>query len=156
MGRWAEVYFTAPPDQREEAVLALLRELKAESSNKNEESAPRADFPEPNFRTQSWAEMREPVIDATAGTSAKRGRVEPIHEKTVICESCGQSVPEAQKFCGMCGASLQRETGFSAGWSDHKDTNDENLVRDEYSSFEPDNRRETVFSFGGNVPSSED
>jgi hypothetical protein len=29
MGRWAEVYFTSPPEKREEAVLALLRELEA-------------------------------------------------------------------------------------------------------------------------------
>jgi hypothetical protein len=29
MGRWAEVYFTTPPEKREEAVLELLRELAA-------------------------------------------------------------------------------------------------------------------------------
>ena len=29
MGRWAEVYFTSPPEKREEAVLELLRELEA-------------------------------------------------------------------------------------------------------------------------------
>ncbi len=29
MGRWAEVYFTTPPEKREEAVLELLRELEA-------------------------------------------------------------------------------------------------------------------------------
>jgi hypothetical protein len=28
MGRWAEVYFTSPPEKREEAVLDLLRELQ--------------------------------------------------------------------------------------------------------------------------------
>ena len=29
MGRWAEVYFTSPPEKREEAVIELLRELEA-------------------------------------------------------------------------------------------------------------------------------
>jgi hypothetical protein len=29
MGRWAEVYFTSPPEKREEAVLELLRQLEA-------------------------------------------------------------------------------------------------------------------------------
>lgn len=32
MGRWAEVYFTSPPENREQAVLELLRELEAEKS----------------------------------------------------------------------------------------------------------------------------
>ena len=36
MGRWAEVYFTSPPEKREEAVLDLLRELEAETPTKNE------------------------------------------------------------------------------------------------------------------------
>jgi hypothetical protein len=30
MGRWAEVYFTSPPEKREQAIQALLRELEAE------------------------------------------------------------------------------------------------------------------------------
>src|ERR1700757_4105168 len=36
MGRWAEVYFTSPPERREEAVLDLLRELEGETPPKNE------------------------------------------------------------------------------------------------------------------------
>src|ERR1700684_1640126 len=31
MGRWAEVYFTSPPEKREQAVQELLRELRAEN-----------------------------------------------------------------------------------------------------------------------------
>ena len=34
MGRWAEVYFTSPPENREQAVLDLLRELEAEKSRR--------------------------------------------------------------------------------------------------------------------------
>jgi hypothetical protein len=36
MGRWAEVYFTAPPEKREEAVLELLRELQGEKAAKGQ------------------------------------------------------------------------------------------------------------------------
>jgi len=32
LGRWAEVYFTTPPDRREEALQGLLRELEAQQS----------------------------------------------------------------------------------------------------------------------------
>ena len=31
LGRWAQVYFTSPPEKREEAVGELLRELRAET-----------------------------------------------------------------------------------------------------------------------------
>lgn len=35
MGRWAEVYFTSPPESREQAVLELLRELETEKSQRD-------------------------------------------------------------------------------------------------------------------------
>src|ERR1700758_3060567 len=31
LGRWAQVYFTSPPEKREEAVVELLRELQSQS-----------------------------------------------------------------------------------------------------------------------------
>lgn len=34
MGRWAEVYFTTPPESREQAVLELLHELQADKSRR--------------------------------------------------------------------------------------------------------------------------
>ena len=33
MGRWAEVYFTSPPEKREQAVQELLRELESQRSS---------------------------------------------------------------------------------------------------------------------------
>jgi hypothetical protein len=33
MGRWAEVYFTSPPEKREQAVADLLRELAGDSGS---------------------------------------------------------------------------------------------------------------------------
>src|ERR1035438_9721594 len=37
MGRWAEVYFTSPPEKREQAVMDLLRELEAGNPTRPEE-----------------------------------------------------------------------------------------------------------------------
>src|ERR1700684_1968607 len=42
MGRWAEVYFTNPPEKREQAVSELLRELE-DSSSQEQVSAEPAD-----------------------------------------------------------------------------------------------------------------
>jgi TonB family protein len=36
LGRWAEAYFTSPPEKREEAVVDLLRQLRGEASEKSE------------------------------------------------------------------------------------------------------------------------
>ncbi len=44
MGRWAEVYFTSPPEKREQAVQELLRELERDSSA-GEGSAPATAVP---------------------------------------------------------------------------------------------------------------
>lgn len=76
MGRWAEVYFTSPPEKRDERVLELLHELEGEGS----ESSP----------------------DNTRQTS----HVHEAQKKPVRCDSCGQDNPEDQRFCGMCGAKL--------------------------------------------------
>ena len=40
LGRWAHVYFTSPPDKREEAVTELLHELESETSETPAFSAP--------------------------------------------------------------------------------------------------------------------
>src|ERR1035438_6585361 len=36
MGRWAEVYFTSPPEKREQAVHELLRELESQRASGKE------------------------------------------------------------------------------------------------------------------------
>ena len=45
MGRWAEVYFTSPPESREEAVFELLRELEAEKSRRDGEISAQGSVP---------------------------------------------------------------------------------------------------------------
>jgi hypothetical protein len=90
MGRWAEVYFTNPPETREQAVAQLIREL---------ESLPPA---EPGsiqpVNTHSANAETE-----TAAVPVASYAVEPLH----TCGGCGYENSGEQKFCGMCGAPLQ-------------------------------------------------
>lgn len=185
MGRWAEVYFTAAPEHREEAVLALLQELEKDAAPKPADSIRRPRVAPQNFDTDNVPESSEFTPHDSAGTLPKLGRL-TILPKSVICESCGQTVPDMQRFCGMCGASIGGElvgaktegtdwtkapgsvgttTPRRTGLFNHNpldpemdsqgDTNDEEIVPGEFHPVEVDDLRETVFSFGGNVPEQE-
>ena len=89
MGRWAEVYFTSPPEKREQAVLELLRELQGENAN-----------PEVSAATplQARKAAPEPLLEAASEASATSS---PL----IRCSVCGRANPASHKFCGMCGAS---------------------------------------------------
>lgn len=80
MGRWAEVYFTSPPEKREQAVLELIRELEARRSRDDET---------PNR--------------ASASTLVPTPFRPVMHTR---CEACGGENPISNKYCGMCGAGL--------------------------------------------------
>jgi hypothetical protein len=86
LGRWAEVYFTSPPEKREEAVGELLRELKATpgSMQTAEAIAP---------KTSVQTEPIEPMES-------------PLSERIWDCPDCGHRHANSQRFCGMCGAPL--------------------------------------------------
>ncbi len=105
MGRWAEVYFTTPPERRGQAIADLLKELESTSP------------PQPNSQVlvdetsmQTETEklpaketMSEPEREATqAPDSPPR-----ILEAVCICSLCGHSNREEQRFCGMCGSRLE-------------------------------------------------
>jgi hypothetical protein len=81
MGRWAEVYFTSPPEQREQAVLELLRELQAENSASE------------NPIVTSPSSLQEQPSEAAA----------EVQQKAVPCHACGWENPASHRFCGMCG-----------------------------------------------------
>ena len=98
MGRWAEVYFTAAPEKREEAVVELLRELEAGSTGpgsgaKSQQAAARpfsdAEFPMPSFTAADFAAARR----------------QPLRH----CDACGHDNPDTHQFCGMCGEKLAPE-----------------------------------------------
>lgn len=82
LGRWAEVYFTNPPEKRDQAVLRLLREL---------EDAGAEDPTVSSFQERSR-------LRRTAMTTA--------HGQAVICGECGFENDSRQRFCGDCGAQL--------------------------------------------------
>jgi hypothetical protein len=86
MGRWAEAYFTSPPEKRDEAVRELLDRLREEEATKgNGNSEP------PNLSTSN--------PDSTPTILQK--------EEGISCSACGHGNPPDQRFCGMCGSPLQ-------------------------------------------------
>ncbi|MGA9541967.1 MAG: zinc-ribbon domain-containing protein [Candidatus Sulfotelmatobacter sp.] len=91
MGRWAEVYFTNPPEKREQAVSDLLREL--------EEVAVPAPASVEGISGMSAKESPETAdsLHSSASTS----------EVVYTCGVCGYKNSDGHSFCGMCGAPLQ-------------------------------------------------
>jgi hypothetical protein len=90
MGRWAEVYFTSPPEKREEAVVELLRELEARRSDVESHTASAQVVHEVSTHAPSTALHR-----------AATGR-QPSYPRH--CDTCGHDNPLMHQFCGMCGA----------------------------------------------------
>ncbi|HEY3973243.1 MAG TPA: zinc-ribbon domain-containing protein [Candidatus Sulfotelmatobacter sp.] len=103
MGRWAEVYFTAPPEKREEAVLELLRELQGKSdvtvgqpsvaAAQNEASRP--------------AEFDVRRMSSTTAAESRATKIEEASPATLRCPSCGRENPANHKFCGRCGKPIE-------------------------------------------------
>lgn len=92
MGRWAEVYFTSPPEKREEAVIELLRELEARSSDV--ESHPAS------------TQVVHAVNTNAPGTAFERATTDRPPGDLRPCDTCGHDNPPTHQFCGMCGAQL--------------------------------------------------
>jgi TPR repeat protein len=76
MGRWAEVYFTSPPEKREQAVVELLRELQARQSSQQQSTSSTAE-PASAPRTSSASSPAEapPEVGFAAILSGRRTRV---------------------------------------------------------------------------------
>jgi len=129
MGRWAEVYFTNPPEKRGQAVAELLRELESSSPPPSapvlESSAQILDSPAPENSV-----LQEPVFQKPAfqkndqyeperlddgfgkeqhDSASTRDSFALAEEAPLTCNSCGHNNWRAQRFCGMCGMPL----GFS-------------------------------------------
>jgi Sel1 repeat-containing protein len=92
MGRWAEVYFTSPPEKREEAVVELLRELEARSSDVESHPASAQAVHAASTKLPSTA-FERPTTERQARDSGR-------------CYTCGHHNPPMHQFCGMCGAPL--------------------------------------------------
>lgn len=148
MGRWAEVYFTAAPENRDEAVLALLRQLESEAS-----SEPQASVAEPRVAADAGKATYDP-----SPIAPKPAWIQTFDQTSLTCESCGKRVPKTQRFCGMCGARLRAgHPGENVLYDDIDDIDTSN--GESASEFYPEDmadQQDTVFSFGGNVSSADD
>ena len=83
LGRWAQAYFTSPPEKREEAVLELLHELEAEAGS--------------NGTAQPDPGGSPPWLHSLEGD-----QLNPV----LSCAECGHQNAPQQRFCGMCGSRL--------------------------------------------------
>src|SRR5216684_3706249 len=90
MGRWAEVYFTSPPEKREQAVAELIRELKSLSP---EEPAP------DDATNDGIAKNSADTAEITAAAQTE--------EALRTCNVCAYKNSPGQNFCGMCGMPLK-------------------------------------------------
>ena len=94
IGRWAEVYFTSPPEKRESAVQELVRELEREGPIPAKAVVPR---PSPRQRDLE----SDNVVASTTAEVPSQG---------VTCRSCGYVNRPKHKFCGRCGMKIASPT----------------------------------------------
>ncbi len=107
MGRWAEVYFTSPPEKREEAVLELLRELQGETPATGQtQDNPVAQPPETPVRQPKIEAVKKPDRIPSGLENEKQ---EKANAQWIVCESCGGRNVLGNRFCGMCGSPLVQE-----------------------------------------------
>ncbi len=92
MGRWAQVYFTTPPEQREQAVEELLQELESEEQARSERHA---------SREKRARDLRTPR------NGRDQSQVQNDSELVLVCPACEQKNPRHWRYCGMCGAPLE-------------------------------------------------
>ena len=83
LGRWAQVYYTNPPEKREEAVGELLRQLENENPGIGITKAPRTE------------------------------RLDANSQPEVFCGACQFKNEANQRFCGRCGSPLPADSALS-------------------------------------------
>src|SRR5579872_2000479 len=97
MGRWAEVYFTTPPEKRDEAVAELVKELETASPSEEGLTPIRGqatDYSLEHGKVENGIEANEATSDSS-------------QEDAASCPECGQENAVEQKFCGMCGSPMR-------------------------------------------------
>jgi hypothetical protein len=131
MGRWAEVYFTSPPEKRAQAVSDLVRELENNSTPEHGSSqrannkpiwkgvkeegqqvpSSRKIFEQPAsvpesaiFPMSSEPMNSEPMTEESM--TQESAVQESAIQEPIICASCGHKNAPQQRFCGMCGTQL--------------------------------------------------
>jgi len=97
MGRWAEVYFTNPPEKRGEAITELLRELRNLSPAESDSIQIVHDQNARERENGNQNTVPAEAPDLLTATAAPGG----------TCHVCAHENSAGQRFCGMCGVSLQ-------------------------------------------------
>jgi hypothetical protein len=82
LGRWADVYYSTPPEKRERAIFELLRELESPEKPECED---------------------EPTVTAK---NQKTIHTESQNE-ALACPTCLHETPAHQHFCGLCGVAVR-------------------------------------------------
>jgi hypothetical protein len=96
LGRWAEVYFTNPPEKRSQAVAELLKALEMEAAAKSAAGESLAGAADHEAANKSIPPETVPE------TVKERSKGHP----SITCSECGHVNDRGQKFCVMCGSSL--------------------------------------------------
>ena len=114
MGRWAEVYFRNPPENRERAVLELLQELERENAAQRggevsarwteQQGLTEGRGTESDDRRSS---APEPSSEVAFGIQSEASA--QVRPSTIGCGSCGHENDGTQRFCGMCGMPLRTD-----------------------------------------------
>jgi hypothetical protein len=118
MGRWAQVYFTSPPDQREQAVEKLLQELQAEGGTKKPTGSESTRTGEKTVLPeipQSRPETEFPALPIQGSANDELAMSDEEAQNFVMCPGCLHKNPAEQRFCGICGIVLGRDVAASAG-----------------------------------------
>jgi hypothetical protein len=112
MGRWAEVYFTTPPEKRDEAVQELLRELKTgeRGPRQTPTEAPITATEEEILNAKAKLlelekQKAQPNTSRNAAVTAP-ALIEPSAPEDLVCPACLSKNKAHQRFCGLCGLSL--------------------------------------------------
>ena len=104
LGRWAQAYFTAPPEQREQAVSQLLRELEADpetmSAGERVVSAKEADA------SPVFTALREARDSVTPVVQTPTVQTPVVQTDDVECVHCRHVNSVDNRFCGFCGGAL--------------------------------------------------
>jgi len=112
MGRWAEVYFTSPPEEREQAVEKLIKELQAESGREKPPVPPAATTVDQAGAASTHKKDQEGGAHELPMPLFTKFKPQPLETAThdiVVCPGCMHKNAAEQRFCGICGFSLTQE-----------------------------------------------
>ena len=113
MGRWAEVYFTTPPEKRDAAVQELLWELrsgvKPTQNGISEEQITVSEQGILNAKQKfvglekKLAELQRKPVEESASASSESAELD------LMCPACLSKNKPGQRFCGLCGFTLSAD-----------------------------------------------